>query len=232
MSGSQLYQQRVMALRAGRQYTRLPANSFWQTWVNATYQPTYQEWVSLLSQEAGAMARGQGSNRLTILLGDSLSLWYPPEQLPSDRFWLNQGISGDTTAGVLRRLSAFAQTRPDTIHVMLGINDLRHGATDAEVINNLRQIMRNLHRDHPQAQIFVHSILPTRLATIPSDRIQHINNSLAYIAKQEQVNYLDLSTYFTDEQGNLRLDLTTDGLHLNPRGYAMWQWALRSHNLA
>jgi lysophospholipase L1-like esterase len=231
-SGSQLYQQRIAALRAGRLYTRLPANSFQDQWINATRQPTYEEWVSLLSQEAGAMARGQGSNRLTILLGDSLSLWYPTEQLSSDRFWLNQGISGDTTTGVLRRLAAFSQTRPDTIHIMLGINDLRRGASDAEVINNLRQIMQTLRHQHPQAQIFVHSILPTRLPSISSGRIHRINHSLSYIAKQEQVNFLELGTYFSDEYGNLRRDLTTDGLHLNSRGYAMWQWALRSHNLA
>jgi lysophospholipase L1-like esterase len=232
MSGSQLYQQRVAALRAGRLYTRLPANSFWESWINASRQPTYEEWVNLLSREAAVMARGQGSNRLTVLLGDSLSLWYPPEQLASDRFWLNQGISGDTTAGVLRRLSAFSQTRPNTIHIMLGINDLRRGASDAEVINNLRLIMQTLRQQHPQAQIFVHSILPTRLAAISNDRITHINQSLAYIAKQEQVNFLELGSYFTDEYGSLRRDLTTDGLHLSPRGYAMWQLALRSHRLA
>ncbi|MDX2212394.1 MAG: GDSL-type esterase/lipase family protein [Oculatellaceae cyanobacterium bins.114] len=225
-SGSQLYRQRTIALRSGRTYTRLPANSYWESWVQATQQPTYEQWVSLLSQEAGAMARGQGSNRLTVLLGDSLYLWYPPERLASDRFWLNQGISGDTTTGVLRRLSAFAQTRPDTIHVMVGINDLRRGATDAEVINNSRQIMRQLRRNHPRAQIIIHSILPTRLAAIPSGRIHHINNTIAAIAKQEQVEYLDLLNYFADAQGNLRRDLTTDGLHLNPRGYATWQWAM------
>lgn len=227
-SGSQLYRQRVVALRAGRTYTRLPANSFWESWVNATQQPTYEQWVSLLAQEAGAMARGQGANRLTVLVGDSLYLWYPPERLASDRFWLNQGISGDTTTGVLRRLSAFAHTRPDTIHVMVGINDLRRGATDTEVLNNSRQIMRQLRRNHPQAQIYIHSILPTRLAAIPSNRIHRLNTNLANIAKQEQVSYLELIGYFADAQGNLRRDLTTDGLHLNPRGYATWQWAMRN----
>ncbi|WP_242059762.1 GDSL-type esterase/lipase family protein [Oscillatoria sp. FACHB-1407] len=225
-SGSQLYRQRVVALRSGRTYTRLPANSFWESWSQATQQPTYEQWVSLLAQEAGAMARGQGSNRLTILLGDSLYLWYPSEQLAGDRFWLNQGISGDTTAGVLRRLSAFANTRPDTIHVMVGINDLRRGATDAEVINNSRQIMRQLRRNHPNAEIIIHSILPTRLAAIPSSRIHRINTTIAAIAKQERVDYLDLLGYFADAQGDLRRDLTTDGLHLNPRGYATWQWAM------
>jgi lysophospholipase L1-like esterase len=232
MSGPELYLQRQMALQTGKTYTRLPANSFWEHWTNATAQPTYQQWVNLLTQEANAMAKGQGNNRLTVMLGDSLYLWYPPEQLSSDRFWLNQGISGDTTTGILRRLSVFNQTRPDVIHIMAGINDLRRGATDAEILANLQQIMRQLRQSHPHAQIVIHSLLPTRLPSIVPERIVQINQNLEIIAQQENVTYLNLFNYFVDNTGSLRRDLTTDGLHLNPRGYAMWRWAMRSHNLA
>ncbi|MGJ3246056.1 MAG: GDSL-type esterase/lipase family protein [Elainellaceae cyanobacterium] len=231
-SGSQLYQQRWAALRAGQTYTRLPVNSFRSNWINAVQQPTHQQWVDLLAHEARAMAQGQGSNRLTVMVGDSLSLWFPNDRLPRSRFWLNQSISGDTTEGLLGRLHLFNQTRPDTIHVMVGINDLRRGASNQTVLNNLRQIMRQLRHNHPHAQIFVHSILPTRLSAIPSDRIQSINAQLGAIANQESVSYLDLYAYFSDGQGELRPELTTDGLHLNAYGYALWQTALRQFNLA
>jgi lysophospholipase L1-like esterase len=229
-TGSQLYQQRVVALRAGRVYTRMPGSSYMNAWSRALAQPTYQQWVSLLSAEAGAIARGQGSNRLTVMVGDSLCLWYPQERLSSDRFWLNQGISGDTTAGVLQRLSAFAQTRPDQIHVMAGINDLRRGATDAQVLNNLQQIIHELRNHHPHARIFVQSILPTRLAAIPASRIRAINDRLSQITQREGVSFVDLQSYFADASGNLRNDLTTDGLHLNSNGYATWQMALQTVN--
>jgi lysophospholipase L1-like esterase len=225
-SGSQLYQQRLAALSAGRTYTRLPVDSFYENWMNATQQPTYEQWIRLLGQEARAIAHGQGSNRLTVLVGDSLLLWYPPEQLSGDRLWLNQGISGDTTAGILRRLSAFSQTRPDTIHVMAGINDLRQGATDATVLNNLRQIMRQLRQTHPRAQVIVHSILPTRLAALPTERIHRLNQNIAAIAHQENVNYLDLQPDFIGSDGILRRELTTDGLHLSRSGYAILQAAI------
>ena len=75
VSGSQLYQQRVAALRSGRVYTRLPASSYAEAWRNATAQPTYEQWVTLLAAESRAIARGQGANRLTVLVGDSLYLW-------------------------------------------------------------------------------------------------------------------------------------------------------------
>lgn len=226
-SGSQLYQQRIAALRSGRTYTRLSADSFHTNWVNATEQPTYEQWVSLLRSESQAIARGRGTNRLSVLVGDSISQWYPSEWLPTDRFWLNQGISGDTTAGVLQRLDAFAQVQPDTIHLMVGINDLRRGATDAEILGNTRRIIHQLRQTHPQALILVYSILPTRLPALATSRIQGINEALRAIASQQNATYRDLQAYFTDPSGILRADLTTDGLHLSRQGYAVWQWAMQ-----
>jgi lysophospholipase L1-like esterase len=226
-SGSQLYAQRLVALRQGKLYTRLPANSFQSIWSKATQKPSYTQWKSLLSLEARAVARGQGNNRLSVLVGDSISQWYPSDRLPQGQLWLNQGISGDNTRGILSRLAAFAQTRPDTIYVMAGINDLKQGATDDEVLTNLRQIMRKLRQAHPQAQIIVQSILPTDGSKVANARIWRLNEQLATITDREGVNFLNLHPYFADATGRMRPELTTDGLHLNPNGYATWQWALR-----
>lgn len=228
ITGGQLYRQRLAALRSGSTYTRLPSNSFQEDWINTTDHPSYRDWVGLLHQEARAMSRGQGSSRLSILMGDSLSQWFPTDLLPQDRFWLNQGISGDTTTGVLQRLEAVNGTQPDMIHVMVGINDLRRGATDREVENQLQQIMRNLKQAHPQAKIIVHSILPTRLASLPTDRIRRLNYQIANLAKQEGVFFLNLQPAFMDESGLLRRDLTTDGIHLSQKGYQVWDSVIAS----
>jgi lysophospholipase L1-like esterase len=225
MSGGQLYQQRLTSLKMGLMYTRLASNSFRNEWLNSIAQPTSSQWEKLLNQEAKIMADGQGNNRLTVILGDSHALWFPIDRLPKDRFWLNQGLSGDTTAGVLKRVSTFAETRPDTIHVMIGINDLRQGKTDKEILSNLQQIMQRLRQEHPAAQIFVHSILPTRLPAIPSNRVRWLNYNIAALTKQESVHYLNLQPAFSDADGNLRRTLTTDGLHLNAQGYRVWQMA-------
>lgn len=226
-SGSQLYHQRLAALKAGQIYTRLSGSSFWSSWANASEQPTYEQWKRLLENEADAIASGQGSNRLSILLGDSITQWVPTETLTHNRLWLNQGISGDTTGGILNRLSAMSPTRPDRIYLMAGINDLRRGETDATIQGNVRQILRRLRQQHPQAQTIVQSILPTQLAEITNDRIRHLNSQIQAIAQAEGAQYLDIYSKFIDFQGNLRPELTTDGLHLNYRGYQVWQGEIR-----
>lgn len=226
VSGPQLFEQRWAALQSGSLYTRISSDSFHSQWSKATYQPTYQEWQGLLKREADAIASGQGSNRLTVVVGDSLSMWLPPELLPRDRFWLNQGISGDTTGGILQRLSAFAKTNPDTIHLMAGVNDLKNGASDREILTNLNQIMARLRQQHPYARVVVHSILPTRWENIPSDRVRALNTQIAQLTDYHQLDYLDLHPSFSNDTGNLRQELTTDGLHLNRLGYQVWQLAL------
>jgi len=231
-SGSQLYYQRLAALKAGQSSMRSTNDNLQSSLELARKrQITYEEWKSLLAMEAKAMTQGQGANHLGILVGDSLSMWFPKEKLPASKWWLNQGISGDTSDGILKRLSAFSETRPDVIYIMAGINDLRKGATDETVLHNHRLIIRRLRHTHPKTQIIIQSILPTRLPTIPNSRIRRINYQLAVIAKQEGANYLNLYSWFTDFQGNLREDLTTDGLHLSQPGYEVWRLALQQTEL-
>lgn len=228
-NGNQMYALRRASLQAGQMYTRANPQRYQNQWQRTTASPTHQDWQALLQREATVMAQAQGRNRLTVIVGDSLALWMPPEALPQNRFWLNQSISGETTSHMLRRLHYFANARPDTIHIMAGINDLKQGASEDSVVRNLQQMVRQLRQQHPQAQIVVHSILPTRWESLPSDRIQRVNGRLAQLAHQPGVSFVDLQTSFADNQGQLRRELTTDGLHLSRQGYAVWRTALVSY---
>jgi len=228
ISNNQLYQQRLASLRIGQIYTRTDDEENLESsrGSNKASKLTYQDWKSLLAMEAKAITKGRGANRLSILVGDSLSLWFPKEKLPTGRLWLNQGISGDTTEGVSKRLSAFSATKPDVIYLMIGINDLRKGATDKAILMNSSRIIHSLRQSHPMSQIIVQSILPVRSQKILNGRIRHINAQLAVIAQKQGANYLNIHNWFTGIDGNLRPELTTDGLHLSLAGYQVWQFAL------
>jgi len=201
------------------------------------HQLTYQQWVDQLRQEA-KVAATQKPKRLTVLAGDSISLWFPQELLPTERSWLNQGISGETSAGLLKRLSLFDETAPEAIFLMIGINDLIKGVDDKTLLDHQGKIIRDLKTHHSKSQIVVQSILPhggdqvkwegrDRLLAIPASRIHDLNRELEGIARQEGVYFLDLESLFADAEGNLKPNLTTDGLHLNPEGYQIWSVALQ-----
>ena len=197
----------------------------------------YQKWVNILKQEAEVAAQKKPRN-LAVIAGDSLSLWFPSELLPDNQTWLNQGISGEKTAGLLKRLNLFDKTAPEIIFVMIGINDLIAGVNDETILDNQRKILTYLRKKHPKVQIVVQSILPhqgeqatwegkEKLLAIPNSRIRKLNQQLRTIAAKEDVKYLNLYPLFADKQGNLRSNFTTDGLHLNSNGYLVWSSALQ-----
>jgi len=211
-------------------------------------QLTYEQWVALMEREAKVAAEDHPKH-LTILVGDSLSLWFPEELLPAGVNWLNQGISGETSYGLLRRLKLFDQTAPETIFVMIGINDLIRGVPEETLLANQREIVRYLKSVHPKTQIVVQSILPhggdrliqerqdssqplppwaEKLSALPNVSIRKLNQQLAEMAKSENVVFLDLHPDFLDAQDNLQAAFTTDGLHLSPQGYAVWRSRLEA----
>lgn len=241
-------------------YPSPPSSTTLNTKVGVRRQLNYEQWVQMLSREASAIA-DQSPSQLKVLAGDSLSLWFPSNLLPAEATWLNQGISGETSYGLLKRVKFFDQTKPQTIFVMVGINDLIKGVRGETVVANQREIVRHLKAAHPQATIVIQSILPhggdrasrryldsikgdpapkerqqplwvDRLPTISSRWIRTINKKLERIAQDEGVEYLDLYSDFADTQGYIREELTTDGLHLSVAGYALWRSKLQQVNKA
>ena len=197
---------------------------------------TYEQWVNQLAREAKAVAENK-PERLFVLAGDSITLWFPSELLPPGKTWLNQGISGETSTGLLKRLQLLDETDPETIFVLIGINDLIRGNSPDTVLENSRLIIREILWSHPNTQVVMQSILPhsaegatwegrDRLLAIPNDTIRQMNGQLRAIAREENVYFLDLHPLFLADNGNLRLDLTTDGLHLNRQGYWVWRSAI------
>ena len=206
---------------------------------NPRHKWNYDQWVSQLEREANAVS-SRAPDDLNILLGDSISLWFPHALLPSGTTWLNQGISGEGTVGLLRRLDLIAETDPDIIYLMIGINDLLRDVSDDTLLANQQQIIQDLQEMHPDTTIVVQTILPhagdrstwegkDELLAISNERIQELNQQIERMAENADVEYLDLQPMFSDSDGNLRVDLTTDGLHLNDDGYRVWASALQMH---
>lgn len=215
---------------------RLVADSAILPQLGKQHRLNYQQWISLLRREAEALA-ARDPEHVTVLLGDSITLWFPSALLPGRKTWLNQGISGQSSAGLLERLDLLNSLQPEVIYIMVGINDLVWGKQDENLLRSYEGIVRYLNRVHPQAKVVVQSILPhgaekstwvgrDRLLVLPNSRIRAVNQELKAIADAYDVYFLDLHPLFANGEGNLRADLTTDGIHLNHSGYLVWRTAI------
>ena len=221
----QLYQQRWAAIKAGKIYTQLKPDSFESYWINNNKNITYQDWLKLLKYEANAVVSKQNFNSLNILLGDDITLWFPLEMLPSDKLWLNQSITQDTTKNILNRISNFNKTNPNTIYLMTGINDIFTKQNDSQISDNVAQILKKLRYIYSQTEIILISILPTNNIDI-NYKIQQVNQSFKEISLQEEAKYKDIYDIFTDSNGKIRQGLTIDGIKLSYKGYALLEKAL------
>lgn len=149
---------------------------------------------------------------------------------------LNLGVSGDRIEHVLHRLLPAAQggegwldrpdLRPDTIFVMLGINnsfDAEKPATTS-IIKGVEAVVARLRERKPNARIVIQSLLPTEDPVKNRDLVQPVNAALrAHTVSLPNTAFLDLYPSFVDETGLQRRALFNDALHPSRDGYRVWR---------
>lgn len=161
-----------------------------------------------------------------VLLGDSISECHPAQQLRGRRV-VNMGISGDQAdhpeGGMLRRVPMIARARPAEVFVLIGINDLNNGKSAQDLAPQQRRVIELLEQTAPTARLFIQSVMPTRgnyrhlLAGVTET-----NRLLAPFVAERGHTYVDIASEMSDANGELREELTTDGVHLTPAGYDLW----------
>lgn len=163
-----------------------------------------------------------------VFLGNSITergAW--GELLPGQPI-VNRGIGGDNTFGVLARLEGIAKAQPKKIFLLIGINDLSRGLPKEVIINNYHRIIQYLTRHTPKTKIYIESVLPlNEPMTTPAyrknkkDSILQLNIGIKQVAAQYHLPYINLHEIFADENGDLKKELTADGIHLKPAAYVI-----------
>ena len=107
----------------------------------------------------------------------------------------------------------------DKIYIMLGINNLQtnyynHKKQYKETIDKIKKLQ-------PQAIIYLIANLhvtdvfdPTKLH-LTNENVNHVNEFIKDCADNIQTYYLDPNPMYDDENGNLKLELSTDNVHIH-----------------
>jgi len=166
----------------------------------------------------------------TIFLGNSITDGSEWSQLFNDVHCVNQGISGDITAGVIHRLNLVTDRKPPKVFLLIGTNDLAHGIAVDSALKNILLIVDYIHQQSPLTKLFVQSILPVNpiykkfsTHTDKTKQINLLNTKLKELSGENRYTYIDLYSFFADRDGLMNPKLTNDGLHLLGDGYALWK---------
>jgi len=169
-----------------------------------------------------------------VAFGDSITEGFDvPTYLPGRRV-LNRGIGADVIGnalpaddkrGVLKRLDeSIFDCAPRDVFLLIGINDLGDGHTPQVMEAGYREILDRVKKHSPAVRIHLQSVLPTRGNFAKHNaNVKDFNSRLQKLAKDFDYDFIDLHALMADDKGELKSDLTTDGLHLKDPGYKIWK---------
>ena len=177
-----------------------------------------------------------------IFIGDSIIEYYPlQELLGTSKTIVNRGIRGYQTRLLLDNLDAHLYgDAVDQIVLLIGTNDIGKEVELEQTLHNLEAVIQSIARDFPLTQIKLLSILPVNEGTEyqqtvyirTNEKIKAWNQAYQNLASAYmQVEFVPVFENLLDQEGQLKADYTTDGLHLSVPGYQALSNTLKKYIL-
>lgn len=167
-----------------------------------------------------------------LFVGDTLTLDYKLDDYFEDLFVVNSSVRDNTTGHLLNNLEDLVyKYNPSKIFIQIGAYDYILEESKDNIINNINKIIKNIKENRSCAEIYVESLYPINdsdnekvdleeINNLNNKDIREINALIKTICQKNNVHYIDIYNvlYSVDDDG-LKLEYTTDGFHLNEKGY-------------
>lgn len=168
-----------------------------------------------------------------VLLGDSITEGFDVEKYLPGRRVINRGIGADVIGnnlvpgdkrGVIKRLDeSVFDCSPTHVFILIGINDLGQGHSPEVLEAGYREMLGQIRKRLPKLPVYVQSVLPCRGGFAKHNpNVLDVNERLKKLAAEFGCEYVDLHSKFADDKGELKAELTNDGLHLTAPAYEQW----------
>jgi len=172
----------------------------------AYYRPSVEAYAGLPGRDGGILCIGDS---LVDLMPDDL--W--------DQVIVNRGVVGFRIDDVITHFPVVFPGVPDTVVVLVGINDIAWGEGLARMQREYASLLDMIKTAAPDANIYVVSVLPT-LTRWYVRQAERFNALLVELAGQYGVTYVDAYSVMIDPiTGLMRREYTCDGVHLTSMGY-------------
>lgn len=122
------------------------------------------------------------------------------------------------------------------IYLMVGINELGTGDEERFQIK-YKEVLAEIVELQPDAVIFIQSVLHVSEKKskseefITNENITLRNEGLRKLADNKRIFFLDINSVYDDEEGNLNVEWTGDGVHVKAAHYDLWKQYLLQHGI-
>jgi lysophospholipase L1-like esterase len=182
-------------------------------------------------ENASVPALKPGEKRV-VFMGDSITDGWGRQvgEFFPGKGYINRGISGQTTPQMLVRFRAdVIALKPSVVVILAGTNDIagNTGPTTLQAIENNLTSMAELARANG-IHVVIANLLPisnyndpTSSQRRPPADIKALNTWIRDYTAREHMGFIDYFSATVDKTGQLRADLSGDGLHPNAAGYVI-----------
>lgn len=176
-----------------------------------------------------------------VFVGDSITYMYNLKKYYGDMPVVNSGGDGNTTSDILNDIeNRIYRYNPSKIFILIGTNDIIYGKNEKEIVQNIEKIIKKIKQNRPSCEIYLESIYPINSSSNEkininmvknrtNEIIRKINIGLEDISKELDITYINMYDELIDEDGNLKLEYTTEGLHMTDDGYKVITKVLKSY---
>jgi lysophospholipase L1-like esterase len=193
-----------------------------------------QDWPNLnrFKSDNANLAVTLTNERRVVFMGNSITegwIKIHPEFF-AGKFYINRGISGQTTPQMLVRFRAdVIKLKPKVVVILAGTNDIagNTGPSTLEMIEDNIISMAQLAKAN-DIKVILCSVLPVydypwKPGLKPAEKIITLNKMIKAYADKSGMAYLDFFSAMVDERNGLKAEYSKDGVHPNDAGYKVME---------
>ena len=182
------------------------------------------------------VGRAKKSNIDLLLLGDSITDWWPRNGsnswniISSTYRTANFGVMAERTEHLLWRISngELDAISPKVVVLLIGINNIHQLPKEEKpewAANGIKRVVETVHEKLPTSKIVLMGLFPAGGVTDwQRPKLNRVNALIEKLGDNSTVYYLNINDKLLAPTGELKPGLFSDGLHPTSAGYDVW-WA-------
>jgi len=190
------------------------------------------------TRQRAFMERAKDKGIQLVFLGDSITdFWQNRGKAVWEQFYKKYdaadfGVSGEHTEHTLGHIAGgiLDGLNPKVAVVMIGTNNIGHIPNEQPgwTAAGIKKIVTTVHEKLPDAKVLLLGVFPREgKESRHRKQIEEINAIICKLDDGKKTRYLDLTSKFTDANGEIPKDIMPDGLHPNAAGYKIWAEAMQ-----
>ena len=168
-------------------------------------------------------------NHVVFTGSSSIRMWKDLPILFENSKIINTGFGGSKASDLLYYIKELVlDFNPSKVIIYEGDNDISSGHRINFILKNMKQIIKKIKDKNKEAQIILISAKPSIMRWDLRKKYIQLNKKYKNLAlKNKNIHFADTWSEMVDSR-KLKTDIfVEDGLHLNHKGYKIWERVLR-----